>query len=961
MLFHVVSLLLTLSSAQGQLIQQVWTSVAFAPQAASVTSQVASPSFSSSSSFPALCSARFSGTIVDATATEMMTFSVVTDGGVRMWIDEHLVIDAAGNYSHEETHTKPIFGLLNVPFLAGVPVPFRLEYSRWGVDSDNATATLQLSWSGNTTNTTIIPASAFSTTVSNFIVQRDALRDRLEVPAVPWQTYSLASMGAHVLMPAGLALKASLGLTGEGDPLPAIVPFRMNDPASVRPGLRSINGSDYTLVTISSWRAAPNATVTFETTVTKGGDLIFIATCVSGDCTPLLLFVSPFMMSERAGTFSTTSLGTLRADLPGFASVTATAMGDAAPVAVPDCSGAGIVGDVCFALPLGTGPVGFYTGAGAPPSVAAAQAAIAAAAAATRASEARFGELESLYQGMNSALAWNTVYTPYEGVITPVSHEMGNIWGMGFILFEWDTYFLALTASMVAGRARDLAYANLMQVTLGRTLAGFVPNGAAGPRRAYDRSEDQVGAFVFKTILDKTGDDWLLEGLLPVMLSWNDWVWARRRGEGVFAGADGYADLMCLGSEDSVPRSDTQNNMQAARYEGMDNSPIYDEPASFDTTTHHMDLYDVGATALFASDTEATIALCAKAPVGSCPDRTPSLSDRLSRVQAAMNTHMWDASTGMYANIFFNGSKIDHFAPTSIWPMISGAASDAQAAALVSVVASPRGFCYNTSHTPAPDADFLLQWDHKGGFRACVSAECTAEGLKEGDRFLNVEAVALKTSGGPAPGLVALNLFSSDTTGASALVAGPPPDASFTLVRQEGWCYQAPPDVASGWPTTPLTLWFSEKAIEYKTCGTPTCEAESAASGDFALIRTMCYAFNGTGIDNAPCKVGGASLIRSDSNFVDNSYWRGRLWAPHHMLFYWALARYDHLPAARQARLDLVSMGADLQHLNWDNSGVICENVNGLIGTCEDSGDADPFYTWGALFGFTSFIESGVY
>ena len=77
------------------------------------------------------------------------------------------------------------------------------------------------------------------------------------------------------------------------------------------------------------------------------------------------------------------------------------------------------------------------------------------------------------------------------------------------------------------------------------------------------------------------------------------------------------------------------------------------------------------------------------------------------------------------------------------------------------------------------------------------------------------------------------------------------------------------------------------------------------------------------------------------------------------MLTYWALARYDHLPAARAVRKDLVAMGARTQLENWA-VGVVCENVNGVVGTCEDSGNADGFYTWGALFGYTSFVENGV-
>lgn len=68
-----------------------------------------------------------------------------------------------------------------------------------------------------------------------------------------------------------------------------------------------------------------------------------------------------------------------------------------------------------------------------------------------------------------------------------------------------------------------------------------------------------------------------------------------------------------------------------------------------------------------------------------------------------------------------------------------------------------------------------------------------------------------------------------------------------------------------------------------------------------------------------------------------------------------------HGAAARAVREDLVTMGAALQRLSWEGFGVSCENVNGITGVCEDSGDADPFYTWGGLFGFPALVEGGFY
>jgi len=218
-------------------------------------------------------------------------------------------------------------------------------------------------------------------------------------------------------------------------------------------------------------------------------------------------------------------------------------------------------------------------------------------------------------------------------------------------------------------------------------------------------------------------------------------------------------------------------------------------------------------------------------------------------------------------------------------------------------------------------------------------------------------------AGGGAAGLTPLTLFTDPSTGATALVDGSaPPDSFFSqVVRQEGWVWEAPPSSSSSgggrWPTVNLSLWHSPVGRgAYTTCGTDACTAEAASKG-FSLVRPMGYAFNGTGPLNTPCKVGGPSVARGDPSFADQEYWRGRAWGPHHMLMYWALARYSHLPAANAVRSDLVAMGARLQLENW-GLGVVCENVDGVGGWCENSGNADPFYTWGALFGFTALLEA---
>ena len=356
-------LLSAVAAARAQLVAQLWPSVAFAPQAAANTTSVPGLATVNTSGVPALCSVRFSGTIVDAAASELLNFSAVTDGGLRLWIDDHLVIDAAGNYSGA---AREVNSFLGIPATQGVPLPFRLEYSRWG---GGGPATLQLWWSGNVTARQVVPDAAYSPVVSDALVERTVLRDRLEAPAVPWQTYAFASMGAHVLMPAGVALFATLAVAGSNTTLGNVSAYRNGRPALVRPGLHSLNGSDYTSLEISQWAPARNASVTFETTVVGAtGSLRFLASCAGSACAALLLVVEPQAMSERAASAQLCGGGqAICAAAPGFDDVTATALG---AVAVP--WGGGGAGPV-LALPLGGGTAGYFTGPGPVPSVAAVQ------------------------------------------------------------------------------------------------------------------------------------------------------------------------------------------------------------------------------------------------------------------------------------------------------------------------------------------------------------------------------------------------------------------------------------------------------------------------------------------------------------------------------------------------------------------------------------------------------------
>jgi hypothetical protein len=461
---------------------------------------------------------------------------------------------------------------------------------------------------------------------------------------------------------------------------------------------------------------------------------------------------------------------------------------------------------------------------------------------------------------------------------------------------------------------------------------------------------------------------WVADLLFPPLLTWHAWVWTSRVAiGGVYAGEP----LFVVGSDPvpGMPPVHGAGNIQGARYESMDNAAAYDAPpCGFNYTTHQLTQYDVSPTALFVSDTDALIGLAAR--VGRA-DVVPTLQARLNATAAALNARLWLEPQGTYANVLFNGSWNARLNPSAFYPLLSGVVPDARAAALAQLLASPAGFCVNASHTPGAGAPvaLLTGWYARGprASTACASTACTSDVLLYGRAaFTGAEASVPAAGGGAVSGAVPLNTYVSAAAGNATAVSTAPPDGSFVLVRQEGWCWPAgaapSPAQFRAWPLTNLTLWRLAKggaAADWRTCGTAACAAGAAAGGYAQAGGPVCAAFDAGSVDTLPCVVPLPSSARADASFADQNYWRGRAWAPQLLLVYLALLRYDHVPALRAARADLAALGVSVMRAEWLTYGHIAENLSGVTGISQDSGDADPMYAWGGGFGLPALLEAG--
>jgi putative isomerase len=98
-----------------------------------------------------------------------------------------------------------------------------------------------------------------------------------------------------------------------------------------------------------------------------------------------------------------------------------------------------------------------------------------------------------------------------------------------------------------------------------------------------------------------------------------------------------------------------------------------------------------------------------------------------------------------------------------------------------------------------------------------------------------------------------------------------------------------------------------------------------------------------------PSMFGGEFVLpnasRDDPAYRENVYWRGRIW-PNVNYFVWqGLRRYGFEGEASE----LARKSLALFEKSWASSRFSGENYNAENGEITDQGDADPFYTWGAM------------
>jgi len=487
--------------------------------------------------------------------------------------------------------------------------------------------------------------------------QYDALQKRL---ATGWNTWDVHSVTAHVLLPAGLAIRVGVQrestLNGEAFLADLLIGRQGQDVEQVFPGPHAWDGS-YTDLELR-WRGTHLRIQSGH----AGADLVILLTPLPGETHAALPATAVFSVAylwNRPGTPARVA-DKIEARGPSGAAdiycVGTKAPFSALPVAAPYLS-----------AEL-SGAVGVSTGK--PRTLEEIRKILEQQ---QSAYERSLGASHSAaVDAIQTTLGWDTIYDPeHDRVISPVSRLWSVDWG-GYVLFDWDNFFAATLAGI---GNRDLAYANAVEMLRELTPAGFVPNYArAGDWKSSDRSEPPVGALNVLGLYRKFRERWLLEETFAPLLSWNRWWQQNRRvGNYLVWGSD-------VSNQPENLDDSSRGTRQGAIFEsGLDNSPMYDA-AVFDENTKRLLLADVGLMSEYVADCDA---LAEIAGVLGKPAEEKELRERAKFYRESLAT-LWDEKAGIFLNKDLRTGELSpRLSPTNFYPLLARAATPQQAQRMI--------------------------------------------------------------------------------------------------------------------------------------------------------------------------------------------------------------------------------------------------------------------------------------
>lgn len=467
-----------------------------------------------------------------------------------------------------------------------------------------------------------------------------------------WHTWNVRSVLSHVYLPDGFALNVAFKEYREGHYLKETLVGRFvneygREPAEIAyPGAHAFDES-YTEMTLT-WC---DMVIRVESAVEED-ELVLLVTPVKKQMRPAMLVLEGGFLWGRAGWVEKQG-DMLIAHTPNGSRAVYTTGQQTEDLNIPV--------QTAFLSVILDGPVVFSVGK--KRSLVEVQELIAGNKEKHDAKSARFGELQSMYEAMESALGWDTIYdAKHDRVVSPVS-RLWSIGSGGYVLFCWDNFFAGFMASL---GSRELAYSNLREILNEQTPDGFVPNFAyATGQCSADRSQPPVGSAMLLEVYRIYREKWIVEDMYEDLLRWNRWFAEHRMNErGAF----------CWGSE-KIPvlygnrwESDGVNDRFGAALEsGLDNSPMYDD-VPFNKVTNRLELEDVGLTGLYILD------CCSLMELAKVIGKDADISELQVRKEKACAglEGLWDEKNGFYYNRRTDTGEFSRrISPTNFYALFS--------------------------------------------------------------------------------------------------------------------------------------------------------------------------------------------------------------------------------------------------------------------------------------------------
>lgn len=467
-----------------------------------------------------------------------------------------------------------------------------------------------------------------------------------------WHTWNVRSVLSHVHMPDGFALNVAFKEYSAGGYLKETLIGRFEE-AYVRtpketafPGIHAFDES-YTEMTVK-WCGME---ILVESTIEED-ELVLLVTPVKKQIRPAMLVLEGGYLWGREG-YVTRQGETLVALGPaGERRVYTTGT----PMQDPN-----IPVQTAYLSVVLDGPVAFSTGK--KRELSEVQVLLRARKIAYGEKNAKYGALQELYEAMECALSWDTIYdAKNDRVVSPVS-RLWSIGSGGYVLFCWDNFFAGFMASL--GNSQ-LAYSNLREILNEQTADGFVPNFAyATGQVSADRSQPPVGSTMLLETYRVLGETWIIEEMYDDLLRWNRWFAEHRMNP---------SGALCWGSEE-IPvlygnRWESEGvhaTYGAALESGLDNSPMYDD-IPFNRETNRLELEDVGLTGLYILDCRSLIEL-AKI-IGREAD-IPELTMQMEKACGGLEM-LWDEENGFYYNRRTDTGEFSRrISPTNFYALFS--------------------------------------------------------------------------------------------------------------------------------------------------------------------------------------------------------------------------------------------------------------------------------------------------